>query len=57
MNPGDEVIIPTPIFPLYIPNVTIKGAKAVLVNDSQDDFKLTPEKLEATLKIIQRLKL
>ncbi|XIF19781.1 MAG: Hypothetical protein AJITA_00468 [Acetilactobacillus jinshanensis] len=25
MNPGDEVIIPTPIFPLYIPNVFMHG--------------------------------
>ena len=50
LNPGDEVIIPTPIFPFYIPNVIQNGGKPVFINVSHDNYILTPQKLEATLK-------
>lgn len=49
LNPGDEVILPVPIFPLYIPIVIMNGAKPVFVDTSNDGFKLTPEKLNQTL--------
>lgn len=49
LNPGDEVIIPIPIFPLYIPIVKLNGATPIFVDTSQDGFKLTPEKLANTL--------
>lgn len=48
-NPGDKFIIPTPIFSFYWPMVSLGGAESVLVDVSEDDFILTPEKLEQVL--------
>ena len=50
LNPGDEVIIPTPIFGFYIPNVIKNGGKPVFVNLSKDNYILTPQRLENVLK-------
>lgn len=49
LNPGDKVIIPTPVFSLYFPIVEITGAEPVLVNTAADGFTLTPERLEAEI--------
>ncbi len=49
LNPGDTVIIPTPIFPLYIPIVLLAGAKPVFVDTSDNGFVLSPEKLQAAI--------
>lgn len=49
-NPGDKVAIPTPVFSLYWPVATLADADYVLMNTSEDNFKLTPERLESTLK-------
>lgn len=49
LNPGDVVIVPTPIFPLYIGDAQSVGAKVVQIDTSNDGFKLTPEKLQAAL--------
>lgn len=46
LNPGDKVIIPTPVFSLYFPIVELAGATPVLVDTSADGFVLTPERLE-----------
>lgn len=48
-NPDDEIIIPIPIFPLYIPITLLNGAKPIFIDTTEDGFKLTPAKLEATL--------
>lgn len=45
-NPGDKVAIPTPVFSLYWPVATLADADYVLINTAEDDFKLTPQKLE-----------
>ncbi|EJF02059.1 aminotransferase class I/II-fold pyridoxal phosphate-dependent enzyme [Liquorilactobacillus mali] len=50
LNPGDKVIIPTPIFPLYIAITILNQATPIFVNTSKTGFKLTPEDLKATLK-------
>lgn len=50
LNPGDEVVVPTPSYPLYMPNISVTGAKLVFVNTEQDDYKLTPQRLERTLE-------
>ncbi|QEA31458.1 aminotransferase class I/II-fold pyridoxal phosphate-dependent enzyme [Secundilactobacillus malefermentans] len=50
LNPGDTVIIPTPIFPLYIPVAMLNGAKVVFVDTSADGFVLSPEKLQAAIE-------
>ncbi|QYN56099.1 aminotransferase class I/II-fold pyridoxal phosphate-dependent enzyme [Lactobacillus panisapium] len=51
LNPGDIMVVPTPIFPLYMSDVNIlnDGAKIVTIDTSKDGFKLTPVKLQAVL--------
>lgn len=49
INPGDVILVPTPIFPLYIGDALSMGAQVVQIDTSQDDFKLTPKKLQAAL--------
>lgn len=49
LNPRDVVVVPTPIFPLYIGIPNFLGAKVVQVDTSDDDFKLTPAKLKKVL--------
>ncbi|MBR4703889.1 MAG: aminotransferase class I/II-fold pyridoxal phosphate-dependent enzyme [Oscillospiraceae bacterium] len=50
LEPGDEVIIPTPSFVCYGPLTVMAGGKPVYVETKQeDDFKLTPAQLEAAL--------
>lgn len=49
-NPGDKVAIPTPVFSLYWPVATLADADYVLMNTAEDDFKLTPQKLEKTIQ-------
>ncbi|USS88544.1 aminotransferase class I/II-fold pyridoxal phosphate-dependent enzyme [Fructilactobacillus hinvesii] len=49
LNPGDDVLIPTPIFPLYIPVTQLRGAHPVFMDTSKTDFVLTPEQLKETL--------
>lgn len=49
LNPGDEVIIPMPAFPLYESIVAVAGAKAVRLDTEKDDFQLTPAALEEAI--------
>lgn len=49
LNPGDEVLIPTPIFPLYIAIAKLNGAVPVFMDTSKNDFVLSPEQLTQTL--------
>lgn len=49
LNPGDVVLVPTPIFPLYIGDALSMGATVEQIDTSDDDFKLTPDKLQAAL--------
>ncbi len=50
LNPGDEVIIPTPYWVSYPEMVAICGGESVLVETSIDsEFKVTPEALEAAI--------
>ncbi|MHA3067002.1 aminotransferase class I/II-fold pyridoxal phosphate-dependent enzyme [Lacticaseibacillus saniviri] len=49
LEPGDEVLIPTPTFPLYAAAVTFVGGRVVTINISESDFKLTPEQLTAAI--------
>lgn len=50
LNPGDTVIIPTPIFPQYIPVAILNGAKPIFLDTSDNGFILSPEKLQATIE-------
>ena len=47
INPGDEVIIPTPAWVSYVQMVNLCGGKSVLVPATiEQDFKITPQQLE-----------
>ena len=49
-NPGDEVIIPAPYWVSYAELVKLTGAVPVIVEtDEANDFKLTPEQLQAAI--------
>jgi len=50
INPGDEVIIPTPYWVSYSEMVVLAEGKSVFIDtDIESDFKITPEQLEAAI--------
>lgn len=50
INPGDEVIIPTPAWVSYVEMVKLAEGKVVTVPAGIDsDFKITPEQLQAAI--------
>lgn len=50
VNPGDEVIIPTPSFVCYAPLTQLASGVPVIVRTEESEgFRLTPEKLRAAL--------
>lgn len=50
IEPGDEVIIPTPSFVCYAPLVTIAGGTPIILEtEFEYKFKINPEKLKATI--------
>lgn len=50
VNPGDEVILMEPSYVAYTPSVELTGAIPVHIKlEHEDQFKLTPDKLEAAI--------
>ena len=49
LNPGEEVIIPTPGFVLYETIATVAGAKAVPLDLTATNFQITKEALDAVI--------
>ena len=49
LNPGEEVIVPTPGFGLYETITTIAGAKMVPLDVTKTNFQITKEALEAAI--------
>ena len=49
LNPGEEVIVPTPGFGLYETIATISGAKTVPLDVTKTNFQITKEALEAVI--------
>jgi len=50
INPGDEVIIPTPYWVSYSEMVVLAEGKSVFIDtDIESDFKITPAQLEAAI--------
>jgi aspartate aminotransferase len=50
LDPGDEVVVPTPYWVSYAELIKLTGARPVLVETRiEDDFKLSPEALRAAL--------
>ncbi len=50
VNPGEEVIVPTPYWVSYIPIIKLAEGKAVFITAAiENDFKITPEQVEAAI--------
>lgn len=49
LNPGDEVIVPMPAFPLYESIITFAGAKLVPLDTRETGFQITAESLSAVM--------
>ncbi|MEN3240104.1 aminotransferase class I/II-fold pyridoxal phosphate-dependent enzyme [Fructilactobacillus sanfranciscensis] len=46
---GDEVLVPTPAFPVYYSLIDLNGGKLIQINTQPDDFLLTPERLQKAI--------
>lgn len=56
VDPGDEVIIPTPFWVTYAAQVKIARGEVKYVNCSiENDFKITPQQLEAAITLKTKL--
>ena len=50
LNPGDEVILPAPYWVSYAEMIRMCGAVPVVIESThEEDFKITPEKLQAAI--------
>lgn len=50
INPGDEVIVPSPYWVSYLELLKLAGAKPIIIKTSiENDFKITPEQLEKNI--------
>lgn len=49
LNPGDQVVIPTPAFSLYDTITTAAGAESVFLDVSKTDFQITRQSLKSCL--------
>lgn len=47
IEPGDEILIPGPIYAGYIPLVETLGGKPIYIDTTHSDFKVTPKLIEA----------
>ena len=48
-DPGDAMLVPSPIYPGYIPLLTLNHVTPLYMDTSKTDFVLTPELIEATI--------
>ncbi|MCM1076136.1 MAG: pyridoxal phosphate-dependent aminotransferase [Bacteroides sp.] len=56
INPDDEVIIPMPAWVSYVEMVKLAGGKTIkILADINQDFKITPEQLEAAITPATRM--
>lgn len=50
MNPGDEVITPSPSYVAYMPGVSFSGGVPVpMMLSEKDEFRITPQRLKAAI--------
>ncbi|MFD1335948.1 aminotransferase A [Oceanobacillus iheyensis] len=49
LEPGDEVILPAPIYPGYEPLITLARAKPIHMDTTKTNFKITKSQLEETI--------
>jgi aspartate aminotransferase len=56
VNPGDEVIVPSPFWVSYLELLKLAEAKAVVIPTTiESDFKITPQQLEASITTKTRM--
>ncbi|MGR3763656.1 aminotransferase A [Rossellomorea sp. NS-SX7] len=46
LEPGDECLLPGPVYPGYEPIIHLCGAKAVHIDTTENDFKVSAESIE-----------
>ncbi|WP_050181597.1 aminotransferase A [Domibacillus robiginosus] len=46
LEPGDEVILPGPVYPGYEPIIHLCGAKTVMVNVTDNHFRMTADRIQ-----------
>lgn len=46
LEPGDEVILPGPVYPGYEPIIHLCGAKPVMIDVTDNDFRMTAEQIK-----------
>ena len=56
INPGDEILVATPTFPLYMAVTTMLGGHPVEIDTSDHDLVLTPDQLKETIAAHPRAK-
>lgn len=49
LNPGDKIIVPTPIYPGYEPLITLARAEPIYIDTTSNGFVLIPEMIEAAM--------
>lgn len=49
LNPGDKIVVPTPIYPGYEPLITLARAEPIYIDTTSNGFVLTPEMIEAAM--------
>ncbi|WP_079709304.1 aminotransferase A [Paraliobacillus ryukyuensis] len=49
IQPGDEVILPGPVYPGYEPLIKLAGATPVYIDTRETNFKITPKQLEGAI--------
>ena len=50
LNPGDKILVPTPVWALYFQLIKVIGATPIQIDTSKDGFILTPEHLKKVLE-------
>lgn len=50
LNPGDKILVPTPVWALYFQLIKMTGAIPVQIDTKKDGFILTPEHLRHVLE-------
>lgn len=50
LNPGDKILVPSPIFPGYEPLITLSQAIPVFIDTSVNGFVLTPRMIDTAMK-------
>ncbi|MBP2057048.1 aminotransferase [Lactobacillus colini] len=50
LNPGDKILVPTPVWALYFQLIKVIGAIPIQIDTSKDGFILTPDHLQEVLE-------